>query len=238
MFNMKKVLIYLIAIIGGLSAVIALVLTGAELVIFDESRFHEAYEEYDRYEYIGISQEDLHRVTHDLLEYMKGNREDIVMYADINGEEEMVFEEREQLHMVDVLFLVDIGFKIRNGCALIAVGMILLLLAIDRKNMFKYLARGYLIGFGIFLVLLIVLGAAMIIDFSTLFTKFHLLLFDNDLWLLDPYEDIMIQMFPEQFFNSLGIWIGIYAIGLITIPAIAAIVYLRVKKKRLKKDVV
>ncbi len=74
-----------------------------ELVIFDESRFHDAYEEYNRYEYIGISKPDLDNVTHELLEYMQGNREDIVMYADINGEEEMVFEEREQLHMVDVL---------------------------------------------------------------------------------------------------------------------------------------
>ena len=233
-----KALKYIIAIIGGLAAIIALVLTGAQLVIFDESRFHSAYEEYDRYEYIGIEKEDLHRVTHDLLEYMKGNREDLVMYADINGEEEMVFEEREQLHMVDVLFLVGWGFKIRNACAMIAVGMILLLLAMGRKNMFKYLARGYLISFSIFFVLLIILGVAMIVDFSTLFTKFHLLLFDNDLWLLDPYEDIMIQMFPEEFFNTLGIWIGIFAIGLITIPAIASIVYLRVKKKRLNKDVV
>lgn len=229
---MKKVLLYLLAVIGGLSAVLALVLTAAEVVIFDESRFHAAYEEYDRYEYIGISEEDLNRVTHDLLEYMKGNREDIVMYADINGEEEMVFEEREQLHMVDVLYLVDAGFKIRNVCAIIAIAVILLLLVFDRKNMFRLLARGYIIGFIVFFVLLIALGAAMMIDFNTLFIKFHELLFDNDLWLLDPYEDIMINMFPQEFFNSLGIWIGIYALVFITVPAIAAIIYLNVKMKR------
>ncbi len=235
---MKKFLMYIIAIIGGLSAVAALILTGAQLVIFDESRFHKAYEEYNRYEYIGIEKEDLHLVTHELLEYMKGNREDIIMYAEINGEEEMVFEEREQLHMVDVLNLFDAGFMIRNISAVVAVCAILLLMIMDRKNMLKILARGYLVGFGIFIVLLIILGTAMLIDFSALFTKFHMLLFDNDLWLLDPYEDIMIQMFPEQFFNGLGIWIGIYAIVIITIPAIASIIYLQVKKKRLKKNVV
>lgn len=229
---MKKVLLYLLAIIGGLCAVLALVLTAAEVVIFDESRFHTAYEEYDRYEYIGISEDDLHRVTHDLLEYMKGNREDIIMYADINGEEEMVFEEREQQHMVDVLYLVDAGFKIRNICAIIAFALILLLLVSDRKNMFVMLSRGYLVGFIVFFVILIALGAAMMIDFNTLFIKFHELLFDNDLWLLNPYEDIMINMFPQEFFNSLGIAIGIYALIFITLPAAAAIIYLNVKRKR------
>lgn len=229
---MKKVLLYLLAIIGGMCAVLALVLTAAEVVIFDESRFHTAYEEYDRYEYIGISEDDLHRVTHDLLEYMKGNREDIVMYADINGEEEMVFEEREQQHMVDVLYLVDAGFKIRNICAIIAFAVILLLLVFDRKNMLVMLSRGYLVGFIVFFVILIALGAAMMIDFNTLFIKFHELLFDNDLWLLNPYEDIMINMFPQEFFNSLGIAIGIYALVFITVPAAAAIIYLNVKRKR------
>ena len=43
--------------------------------------------------------------------------EDIVMYADIQSEQQMVFEEREQLHMVDVLKLFDAGFTIRNICA-------------------------------------------------------------------------------------------------------------------------
>ena len=230
---MKKAFVYILAVIGALAAVIALIFTAMQAVVFDESRFHRAYEKYDRYEYIGIAKEDLDEVTHQLLEYMKGNREDIVMYADIQGERQMVFEEREQLHMVDVLKLFDAGFTIRNICALAAVLIFVLIILLYKKSASKIIARGYLIGFGIFFVLLVVLGIAMIVDFSTLFTKFHLLLFDNDLWLLDPKEDIMIQMFPEEFFNGLGIWIGIYAIIFITIPAVLSAVYLKIKKKRL-----
>ncbi len=230
---MKKAFVYILAVIGALAAVIALIFTAMQAVVFDESRFHRAYEKYDRYEYIGIAKEDLDEVTHELLEYMKGNREDIVMYADIQGERQMVFEEREQLHMVDVLKLFDAGFTIRNICALAAVLIFVLIILLYKKSAGKIIARGYLIGFGIFFVLLVVLGIAMIVDFSTLFTKFHLLLFDNDLWLLDPKEDIMIQMFPEEFFNGLGIWIGIYAIIFITIPAVLSAVYLKIKKKRL-----
>lgn len=231
MFNMKKGFVVFFCIIGGLCAVIALILSAVQLVIFDESRFHKAYEEYNRYEYIGISEDDLHRVTHELLEYMKGNREDIVMYADINGEEEMVFEEREQLHMVDVLKLCNAGFIIRNVCAVLAVAIFFLAWCLYKKQGLRYISAGYLAGFGIILAGLVALVIAMIRDFSALFTKFHMLLFDNDLWLLDPRTDIMINMFPEEFFNTLGIAIGVFAIIFVSIPAVAAIIYLSKSKK-------
>ena len=235
---MKKAIIYILAVIGALGAVAALIFTGAQAVIFDESRFHAAYEKYDRYEYIGIEKEDLHRVTHELLEYLKGNRDDIVMYADINGHEEMVFEEREQLHMVDVLKLFEAGFLIRNFGALAAILIFILIISVYKKQGGKIIARGYLIGFSIFFVLLLALGIAMMVDFSTVFTKFHLLLFDNDLWLLDLDEDIMIQMFPEEFFNSLGIWIGIFALAFISIPAVISAIYLKAIKKDKKQNVI
>lgn len=235
---MKKVIIYIVAIIGGLCGVVSLLLIGAQTVIFDESRFHKAYQEYDRYEYIGIAEDDLHEVTHELLEYIKGNREDIVMYADINGTQEMVFEEREQLHMVDVLRLFAIGFDIRNVSIIVAILAFALVILLYKKASGKIIARGYLIGFSIFFVLILIASIAMIVDFSTLFTKFHLLLFDNDLWLLDIDEDIMIRMFPEQFFNSLGIWIGIFAIIFISVPAIAASVYLKIKKKEQNQNAI
>ena len=235
---MKKILIYILSVVGALCAVISLTFTAVQAVVFDEHRFHSAYEKYDRYDYIGIAKEDLDEVTHELLEYMKGNREDIIMYADIQGEQQMVFEEREQLHMVDVLKLFNAGFLIRNTCAGAAAAIFVLIWLLYKKKAWEIIARGYIIGFSLFFVLLIALGIAMIADFSTLFTKFHLLLFDNDLWLLDINEDIMIQMFPEEFFNGLGIWIGIYAILFITIPAVISAVYLSIKKKKVKADAI
>ena len=42
------------------------------------------------------------------------------------------------------------------------------------------------------------------IDFDVLFTRFHHLLFTNDLWLLDPATDAMIRMLPEAFFESMA----------------------------------
>ena len=42
-----------------------------------------------------------------------------------------------------------------------------------------------------------------LLDFNKYFTYFHLIFFDNDLWLLDPNTDLLIQMLPEEFFISI-----------------------------------
>ena len=43
------------------------------------------------------------------------------------------------------------------------------------------------------------------IDFDGLFRLFHSLLFNNDLWLLNPKTDLMIRMLPEAFFVALAV---------------------------------
>ena len=39
-----------------------------------------------------------------------------------------------------------------------------------------------------------------LIDFDSLFYVFHLVAFRNDLWLLDPQTDLLIQLMPTPFF--------------------------------------
>ena len=47
-------------------------------------------------------------------------------------------------------------------------------------------------------------------DFTQYFTYFHEIFFNNDLWLLDPKTEILIQMMPEPFFIKAAIGIGLY----------------------------
>ncbi len=49
------------------------------------------------------------------------------------------------------------------------------------------------------LVLLVALGVLALSDFGDAFVQFHLLAFDNDLWILDPSRDYLIMLFPEGF---------------------------------------
>ena len=48
-----------------------------------------------------------------------------------------------------------------------------------------------------------VLGLWIMSDFTAFWTNFHRLFFSNDLWLLNPATDRMIQMFPEPFFFAM-----------------------------------
>ena len=53
------------------------------------------------------------------------------------------------------------------------------------------------------------------VDFNAVFTLFHEIFFDNDLWLFDPATDYMIRMLPEGLFYDFVIRIGgMFIIGL------------------------
>ena len=66
------------------------------------------------------------------------------------------------------------------------------------------------------LILLIPLGGFALwacVDFDGAFTFFHRLLFNNDLWLLDPRTDLLIRICPESMFMAMGLRIGLYSLG-------------------------
>jgi integral membrane protein (TIGR01906 family) len=46
------------------------------------------------------------------------------------------------------------------------------------------------------------------LDFDRAFTVFHMLFFPNDLWILDPSVDLLINMVPLGFFIDISIFIG------------------------------
>ena len=67
-------------------------------------------------------------------------------------------------------------------------------------------------------------------DFGTLFTRFHLLAFTNDLWLLNPETDLMIRMLPQEFFEKMALRLlnpayplGAQAAGLLCAETVRAV---------------
>ena len=68
------------------------------------------------------------------------------------------------------------------------------------------------------------LGFLISRDFTAVFTKFHELLFNNDLWLLDPETDYMIRILPEGFFLDMTLRIGkIFGAALLVVSAICGL---------------
>ena len=58
---------------------------------------------------------------------------------------------------------------------------------------------------------IIILILLVSINFDNLFFNFHILVFDNLYWLLNPETDNLIVLFPAQFFYDAVINIIIYS---------------------------
>ncbi len=82
-----------------------------------------------------------------------------------------------------------------------------------------------------------VLGLIISTDFSKYFIVFHHIFFDNDLWILDPSVDMLINIVPEPFFMDTAFFILILY-GFLTL-LVLGISFALMRKNRLtmhKKD--
>ncbi|MBT3554581.1 MAG: TIGR01906 family membrane protein [Chloroflexi bacterium] len=170
----------------------------------------------------GLPTEQLNRGADQIKYYFNNDEELLDLQVEYAGADVSLYKEREILHMIDVKALMKSVFAITNWSGvvllfLLAVGLITL-----KQDVFPLLLRSLkwsAIGTGAFLV---VFGGTAVIDFGWLFTQFHFLSFANDLWLLDPYNDYLIIMFPQQFFFEATLFIGLLTVvdfGLITFTA-------------------
>ena len=197
---MKKFFTNFMAILAGLFIVISIFGEVLSFCCLDEDFFISEYEKMDTAKDMGMNHEDLMAATNVLLDYLKDERDDISIKVNVRGENVEMFDERETLHMIDVKELYLNAISVTRILGIIGILTLALLLA---KRERRYIAlRGYHIGNAVFLGIIAALGIYAIIDFSSFWTNFHLIFFDNDLWLLYP-DERLIQMVPQQFFSDL-----------------------------------
>ena len=124
------------------------------------------------------------------------------MKAEINGEIVEVFGEREKLHMLDVKKLFMGGFYLRNVLLAFVFLSLFILYAMDEQKMKKpgkaILSSGFTL-----IVISLALVAMVFTDFQKYFIIFHKIFFRNELWILYPETDVLIQMLPIEFFVSI-----------------------------------
>ena len=212
-----------IPVIFAVSLLVATFMVGLELIIFNESYFEWHYESRAVTESTEMDLDDLMVVTVEMLDYLKGDRATLDMTAMISGEVQEVFGEKEKAHMVDVrdLYLGARNFK---RMAMVIIIVVLLVGWIRSKsllyevlNRVRYIVPGLLLIVGI-------IGGLFATDFNKYFTIFHKIFFSNDLWMLNPKTDILINMVPESYFFSI-VMIGISIFALLIIMAIVLATY-------------
>ena len=117
---------------------------------------------------------------------------EVVDYLRFARDDMPTFQAHEQLHMADVRAI----FSLLYVLVLLGIPAALGLWLMRRRGSMKACA----VTCGGFLAFAAVLGVWGAVDFDSLFVLFHHIAFTNDLWLLDPRTDLMIQLMPTPFF--------------------------------------
>ena len=116
-------------LIAAFCLTLLLLITAVEAVVYwNDGYFEREYEKYHVTERVGMEMEDLLAVTDEMMAYLKGEREDLVIETVVNGAEREFFNEREKLHMEDVrgLFLGAMKLRLRAGVLALFLGGVLL----------------------------------------------------------------------------------------------------------------
>lgn len=180
-----------ISIIFSVFLPIAILLFSINIIAFNESFYTKKYDEYSIPSSTNIEKDELMDLTNKLFKYLKGEED--------NSHIKKYFNKKELIHLEDVRVLFKEGFILRNISIIILLISFLYLIFKNPKNLVKYSMYSSIVSLGIVLAVFLL----YLIDFNKYFTYFHLILFDNDLWLLNPNVDILIRIFPEQIFISL-----------------------------------
>lgn len=212
-----------------------LLLTSFQVAIYGDSQYRFYEREYKKYQVVdslNMTMDNIMDVTDQMMAYLIGNKAELSVITDVDGETQDFFNEQDRFHMGEVKELFLGGLKIRN-IMLVAVLLILILLAARKADMIKLLPRAYFVTLGITGVITIVLGVLFASDFDKYFRIFHEIFFDNDQWMFDPATDYMIRMLPEGFFYDFVFRIGGFFVGsLAALGVVSAVCIFREKRKK------
>ena len=230
---MKK-LQWCAGIILGFSIIAALLITSFEIAMYSDFSVHqEEYEKYDVLSDLDMTMDDVMYVTHEMMDYLRGNGDTLSVITTVEGREQDFFNEQDRFHMAEVRDLFIGGLNIRLGaCA--AVVLCIVFLLISRADIKKIIPRSYWIALGITGIAVALIGIAAVVDFNAVFVQFHHIFFDNDLWIFDPAEDYMIRMLPEGLFYDMVMRIGaIFVGGLAVVLVLSFIPQIMKQRKKL-----
>lgn len=237
MYDMKKVYDSRIthkiaAFICGLCLLFVLLITAFQaLCYWVPDWWRNEYAKYDTPANVRgeMSLDDAVHITEDMLEYCIGRLDTLEnTEATIDGVTAPFFTEREKSHLYDCRVLFGKGLRARViACILLIAFAIYLYVHNGKKKTARLLAEGYLRSLVFIVVCAAVIAVLCVIDFTQVFTVFHHIFFDNDLWILYPDKDNLINIMQEDVFADAALWIACMWLAASALFAAASVMILR-----------
>ena len=143
----------------------------------------------------GVPDAELNRIADEFIDYF--NNDDEYLNIRLYGQD--LFNTRELIHMKDVKARVQWMYILTYIAGAVLVGYLVWGFIRHHRQFlepaFHRIRRGGLYTIGSLATAGIIIGAG----FPFFFTLFHEVLFRNDFWMLNPRQDFLVVMFPEQF---------------------------------------
>ncbi len=227
-----KCIHYALGILMTFFLMIALLLTSVEAVTYWTPGYYEKeYTKYNVTAAVRMEMSDLLDVTDEMMAYLRGRRADLHVPTVVDGQPREFFNEREIAHMEDVRGLFIGGLRLRLLC-LAGIAVCLAVMAALKADFRRVLPRAVLTGAGLFFAAVCILAAVIASDFSRYFIVFHHIFFNNDLWILNPATDLLINIVPEPFFLDTAARIGLtYGVSIVIILLVCLGLILRRRTK-------
>ena len=204
-----KLLQRLPGIVCAFCLMIVFLITSVEAVTYWTPGYYEhEYEKYNVTAAVRMEMDDLLQVTDEMMDYLRGDRDDLHVMTVVDGSPREFFNAREIAHMEDVRGLFLGAITLRRVC-LAAAAVCVLLMAALKADLKRTLPRMLCVGTGLFFLLAAGIGLLIASDFSRYFVVFHHIFFDNDRWILNPATDLLINIVPEPFFADTALRIGL-----------------------------
>ena len=222
----------LAGVLASLAVMLVLVTTNVRFATNSISLYSFLFERHDVSERTGISPDGLRTVGSQVQAYFGTEVEPLYVEAEVYGLRRPLFSEVEVTHMADVKGLFHLTWRVQG-----ASGLFLLLLVIAATVRFRggawhVLAAWARNGAILSAATVVIIGVVSAVAFGPLFTLFHRLGFRNDLWLLDPRTDLLVQFFPFGFWRDVTLLIGLATVVEAGLLFLAAHVALRRLRRR------
>lgn len=175
-------------------------------------------------EMFNISSKEIERIIDIMLRFVKGSTDNISIAVNISGERTMFFNDREISHMIDL----QNKFSTFNQIIVtMLVAEIVILILYIYKNKLLYICRAFLISEVILVFTGIILLVWIKLDTTSFIIAIHQMLFENNLWILNPATDYLALLFPKELFVYSVIYICVYMLVLMLIMSAVAVGFIK-----------
>jgi len=194
--------------------------------------YEYGFQKYNVSQTTGLAESELKKAASGLISYFNSEEELISLTVIKDSKPFVLFNDKEVAHLKDVKGLIWLNYKVSLATFIYTFLYIVAILFWRKEK--QRLAKDVLYGSGLTLVLMVLLGIGVLLNFDQLFLQFHLLSFANNLWMLDPSKDYLIMLFPGGFWYDAALFCVLATLGGTVILGGVAWGYLRYRRKSTK----